>query len=279
MERHWTLDDIPWDRFDKSKVNDDIVRVVRAASMVESNAADYATYLCNVFNGDPDFQVAARQWAREEVQHGVALGRWATLVDPEFDYDKRFAAFRAGYNIPVDVNSSVRGSRPGELIARCIVEVGTSSHYTAIADATDEPVLKEICRRIATDEWRHYGLFYRHLHRYLQQERLPRHKRAWIAFSRMLETEDDELRYAYHIANAPAIPAASFDRRKSGNEYAKRTYGLYNPSHIERAMGMVFKAVGFAPHGWASRLLTALIRYVMALRTMRWPGLSASGGV
>jgi hypothetical protein len=277
MEPHWTLDDIPWHQFDRGKVNDDIVPVVRAASMVESNAADYARYLCNVFKGDAEFEAAAVQWAREEVQHGVALGRWAKLVDPDFDYDARFAAFRAGYHIPLDADTSVRGSRPGELIARCIVEVGTSSYYTAIADATDEPVLREICRRIATDEWRHYGLFYRHLHRYLEQEQLSRRKRAWIAFSRMLETEDDELRFAYHIANAPVIPAASFDRRKAGSEYAQRTYRLYNPRHIERAMGMVFKAIGFAPHGWLSRLLTALVRYAMALRTIRWPSLAAGG--
>ncbi len=54
MAGQWTLDDIPWDQFDRSKVDDDIARVVRAAAMVESNASDYAIYLCNVFKDDPD---------------------------------------------------------------------------------------------------------------------------------------------------------------------------------------------------------------------------------
>lgn len=276
MAGQWTLDDIPWDQFDRSKVDDDIARVVRAAAMVESNASDYAIYLCNVFKDDPGFQDAARLWAQEEVQHGVALGRWARLVDPSFDYDARFAAFRAGYSIPLNVDTSVRGSRPGELIARCIVEVGTSSYYTAIADATEEPVLKDICRRIATDEWRHYGLFYRNLHRYLEQEHLSRAKRAWIALSRTLESEDDELTFAYHIANAPSIPAGPFNRRETADEYAKRAYALYHPKHVERAMGMVFKAVGFAPRGWASRLMTKLARTVMDFRTRRLPSLRFS---
>ncbi|MEQ8266944.1 MAG: hypothetical protein RH982_07095 [Parvibaculum sp.] len=34
--------------------------------------------------------------------------------------------------IPLDAVQSVRGSRGGELIARCVVESGTSSCYTAI---------------------------------------------------------------------------------------------------------------------------------------------------
>jgi hypothetical protein len=40
MSGQWTLNDIPWDQFDRSKVDDDIVRIVRSASMVESNADD-----------------------------------------------------------------------------------------------------------------------------------------------------------------------------------------------------------------------------------------------
>ncbi len=72
---HWSLEDIPWDRFESGKLDADLVRVVKAASMVEYNGGDYAAYLCNVFDDDADFQVAAKSWAAEEVQHGEALGR------------------------------------------------------------------------------------------------------------------------------------------------------------------------------------------------------------
>ena len=50
--------------------------------MVERNGIDYAVYLGRVFLDDPDFRVASDNWAVEEVQHGDALGRWATLADP-----------------------------------------------------------------------------------------------------------------------------------------------------------------------------------------------------
>ena len=45
-------------------------------------------------------------------------------------------------------------------MARCVVESGTSSMYSALRDSTDEPVLKAICHRIAGDEFRHFRLFY-----------------------------------------------------------------------------------------------------------------------
>jgi enoyl-[acyl-carrier-protein] reductase (NADH) len=40
--------------------------------------------------------------------------------------------------LPLDVTDSVRGSRTSELIARCMVETGTSSYYTALAEAGRE---------------------------------------------------------------------------------------------------------------------------------------------
>ena len=84
--KHWTLEDIPWDAFDGSRVDPKIAAVVKAASLVEKNSADYAEYLCNVFPDDPELQKAAKDWAVEEIQHGEALGRWAELADPGFDF-------------------------------------------------------------------------------------------------------------------------------------------------------------------------------------------------
>src|SRR3546814_13985472 len=68
--------------------------------------------------------------------------------------------FREGFRPDVDATESIRGSRAGELVARCKVEVGTSSYYRALGDAATEPALKAICRFIAGDELRHYKLFY-----------------------------------------------------------------------------------------------------------------------
>lgn len=250
----WTLDDIPWHRFDAARLDPVIVAIVKAASLVEYNGAAYAHHLCRVFADDPAFQERARSWGEEEVQHGAALGRWAALADPEFDFAAAFARFRDGYCVDFNSARSRRGSRAGEMIARCIVETGTSSYYTALREAAAEPVLQEICRRIAADELRHYRLFYKTACAYLGYERLGRWSRLKIALGRLVESEDDELAYAYYAANETTLP---YDRRRCSRAYAARAFALYRRHHVERMAAMVLKAVGMRPNG---RLGEALSR-------------------
>ena len=104
----WTLQDIPWDRFDRSRVDPEILRVVKAAAMVEGNGGDYSTYLCNVFHDDPAFQQVARAWGGEEIQHGAALGRWAELADPDFDFAQAFRRFADGFKIDLARRAIIR---------------------------------------------------------------------------------------------------------------------------------------------------------------------------
>lgn len=245
--KHWTLDDIPWQQFDASRVDPELLSLVKAASMVEQNGEDYARYLCEVFSDDPEFQNVARQWAIEEVQHGQALGRWAKLADPTFDFDKNFGAFTKGYQLPKDVHASVRGSRSGELIARCIVETGTSSYYTAIKDYTDEPVLKAISARIAADELRHYKLFYTTLQTYQQREKIGLLKRLAVALGRVAESSDDELCYAFFAAHGAK---GEYNRKRAGNQYLALVSKLYRRDHIEKMVAMLFKTVGLSPQSW-----------------------------
>ncbi|MEQ8355305.1 MAG: ferritin-like domain-containing protein [Kiloniellaceae bacterium] len=244
---NWTLDDIPWEQFDPAKVDPELVKIVKAASMVEYNGAAYAAYLCNVFSDDSSFQDAARSWALEEVQHGEALARWAKLADKSFDFNGSFARFRDGYQISIGSADSIRGSRSGELVARCIVEVGTSSYYASIAATTKEPVLRAICRNIAADELRHYKLFYSHLKRYLEHEQIGKWKRLAVALSRIGESEDDELAYAFYAANENA--AKPYDRKTYGRAYMKRAFACYREPQVRRAVAMIFKAAGLNPQG------------------------------
>ena len=262
----WTLDDIPWQRFDATRLDPEIVRIVKAASLVEYNGAAYAGHLCRVFADDPLFQDSARHWGEEEMQHGAALARWATLADPGFDFDAAFACFQTGYRIDFDKVFSRRGSRAGEMLARCIVETGTSSYYTALREATAEPVLREICRHIAADELRHYRLFYKNLRACLAAEQLSRWARLKIALGRLAESEDDELAYAYYAANeADTANDRGYDRRRCSRAYARRAFALYRPHHVERGVAMILKAVGLTPNGRLGRVMSRL-----AWRTMRY---------
>ena len=268
----WTLDEIAWHRFDRTQLDPELVRIVKAASLVEHNGAAYARHLCLIFADDAEFQETARRWGEEETQHGVALARWAALADPAFDFAAAFARFQAGFRVDFDSARSRRGSRAGEMVARCIVEVGTSSYYTALREAAAEPVLREICRHIAADELRHYRLFYKNLDRCLAREPIGRFARVRIALGRVAESEDDELAYAYYAANAGHLP---YDRQHYTRAYARRAYALYRPHHIERGVAMLLKAVGLTPNGRLSLVASRLLWRAMRHRAARLAKMAA----
>ena len=272
--KHWRLEDVAWDRFVPSQVDAGAVPLVKAAAMVERNGVDYAVYLGRVFHDDPDFRAATDNWAVEEVQHGDALGRWAMLADPGWDFEAAFQRYRDGYKLPLDADTSVRGSRTGELIARCMVETGTSSYYTALADATAEPVLQQVCRLIAADEYRHFKLFYDHMKRYLAREDLGLLKRLRIAAGRVTESEDDELAFAFHCGNEPAELA--YDHERCIAAYMGRAMGFYRFGHIERSMGMILKAVGLPPRGRLSHVSTRVFWRLLQRRRRRFELAGAS---
>ena len=174
-----------------------------------------------------------------------------------------FERYRDGYKLPLDAEKSIRGSRTGELIARCMVETGTSSYYTALADATDEPALQQVCRLIAADEYRHFKLFYDHMRRYLGRESISMPRRLAIALGRVSESEDDELAYAFHCSNED--PSVRYDHARCIAGYMSGAMGFYRYSHIERGMGMILKAVGLPPRGrlaaGATRLLWTAVQH------------------
>jgi rubrerythrin len=263
----WTLDDIDWAAFRGDLVDPSLLEVAKAAALVEVNSRDYVTYLNNVFRDDPALQEEIARWGEEEEQHGKALGRWAEMADPSFSLDRARERFRATYRLPLDLDHSVRGSQAGELLARCVVESGTASFYSAIRDQAREPVLSQIAGRIAADEFRHYKLFYDRLGLYQGQENLSLFKRLKVAVGRVQESGDDELAAAYFAANVP--DHMPFDSNRYARAYERVTLTVYRRRHIERGFSMIGKALGIAPHGWPVRLSAALFWLIVGLRS-RW---------
>ncbi|MBI1178909.1 MAG: ferritin-like domain-containing protein [Alphaproteobacteria bacterium] len=267
MSRYWTLDDIDWGAFRADKVDQRLLATIKAAALVEANAPDYVTYLCNVFRGDEALCGSVRQWGDEEVQHGRALARWASLADPSYDLDEALLRFRTGYRqVPLDSSESTRGSRSGELFARCVVESGTTSFYSAMQDATDEPVLRQIARNIAADEVRHYKLFRSYLDAYEARGMgITRLARLKILGDRIGEVDDDEFAFAYYAANVAPVSDAPYDRETCSLAYETGAYGIYRRAHLEKGVRMMLRAVGFGSGsafvGIAVRLAWRLMRY------------------
>jgi hypothetical protein len=266
----WTLDDIQWAKFDASKVNPGLLQAVKAASLVEFNAPDYVIYLKRVFKDSGAETLAnIEQWGVEETQHGLALGRWAEMADPNFDFKGSFARFREGYKAPHffnDDTTSVRGSRRGEMVARCVVECGTSSFYSAIREAADEPVLKEVAGRIAADEFRHYKLFFEMLHKQDEPE-LPFWRKLIVALTRVNESDDDELAYAFYAANIP--PSEPYKREEYARAYYAKSLTLYRRHHVRKLVQMIAKTIGADPNG----------RLTQAAGAVAWRALRVKAGL
>lgn len=267
----WTLDDIPWERFDSSRVEPALLRAVKSASLVEYNAPAYVDYLKRVFRDTGEQTLSdIERWGQEESQHGLALGRWSEMADSGFDFRAAFERFSAGYrpqHFTTDRRQSVRGSRRGEMIARCVVESGTSSYYSAIRDATVEPVLKEIAGRIAADEFRHYKLFLDTLHRQDEPE-LSWWRKLLVAAGRVNESGDDELAYAYYCANVCVADEARipYRRRRFAHAYNAEAMQLYRRHHIRKLVQMVAKAIDADPRGWPARIASVILWQLLRVR-------------
>ena len=270
----WTLDDVRWSAFDGAKAEPWMIAAIKAAALVELNAPDYVSYLKRVLKDDgPETLAAIDQWGCEESQHGRALGRWAEMADPTFSLDEAFKRFREGYkpaHFADDETTSIRGSRRGEMIARCVVESGTSSYYSAMKEGTQEPVLQEIAGRIAADEFRHYKLFFETLQKQNEPD-LPFLRKLWVAIGRVAESDDDELAYAFYCANVPASEVASkpYERKYYSRIATYAGMRIYRRPHIAKLMQMVAMVIGAKPRGWLSRLATTALWQVMSYRAAR----------
>ncbi|TDI57755.1 MAG: ferritin-like domain-containing protein [Alphaproteobacteria bacterium] len=268
MSKHWTLDDIAWDSFDPSKVDPDLLATIKTAAMVEANASDYVTYLLNVFDGDDAFCAVVHQWGEEEKQHGAALGRWAQLADPEFSFDASLRRVQEdGFQLPLDKTESVRGSRQGELLARCLVESSTTSFYSAIKDAAEEPVLRQIAELIASDEVNHYRLFHRHLMRYQEtHKKISLLERVKVVVGRINESDDDEFAFAYFATNLANKDGAVYDRAFCAKAYERNALGLYQRSHLEMGARMILRAFGFKSQGLVSKTILPVLWFAFQRR-------------
>ncbi len=250
---HWTLDDIPWDKFEPDKLDQELLKLVKAACLVEHHSSAYGQYLCAVFSEEPGVCEDALAWSEEEVQHGQALRRYAEMADPNFSFDDAFSRFVEGHPIDTNAQQSIRGSLCGEMVSRCAVEVGTSSYYSALRDSIEEPVLREICRNIAADEFRHYKLFYSYAKKFQKIEGLGRWARFKILIGRFFETGDDELSYAYYCGSGDTEPYA---RKKANTACMGRTLPLYTFEIVRRGIGMSLKSAGIKPQGLLGKSIT-----------------------
>ena len=212
----WRLAQIDLDRIDVARVRarDDLFLLVCSASFVESGSDTYTRNLVTYFAGDAEFGAWLQQrWETEELQHGRALRAYFEHFWPEYDWQRAYDRFFDEY-ARLCVVDALEPTRGQELVARCIVETGTTTYYHALAAVGDEPVLVDLASRIRNDEVGHYKHFYRQFLKYRGSEGLRRAHVAAAIWRRVAELRRSDADIALrHAAQLRGLDASSAPRR------------------------------------------------------------------
>ena len=221
---HWSLDQIDYERIDVERVRqrDDIFMLVCSASFIESGSDTYTRNLIEYFADDREFGAWLRErWEPEELQHGRALRRYLQQVWTEFDWEAGYAEFFAEY-AKLCVIDELEPTRGQELVARCIVETGTTTYYQALAGLAGEPVLHGLASRIRADEVGHYKQFYHQFLKYREREGLGRAKVVAAIWRRVAELRRSDSDIALRHAARALGGSADATRQQLYAQLAQR---------------------------------------------------------
>jgi hypothetical protein len=149
----WSLVDIDLTRIDHDQVRDDwfTYYLVTGASFIETAADLYTNNLVLHFPDQQAREWLANRWQPEELQHGKALRAYAQAAWPGLDWERGYAGFLDEYS-RLCTMEQLEDSRTLEVVARCAVETGTATFYTALQACAREPVLKVLAGFIGCDE-------------------------------------------------------------------------------------------------------------------------------
>lgn len=224
--RPWSVNDIRYEAIDlaRARGDRDLFYLLVSASFIESGSDTYAGNLATYYARVPDAAGwLAEQWEAEELQHGLALRRYVEHVWPEFDWERGYARFFAEYSQTCSIDQ-FEPTEALEMAARCVVETGTAAYYRALEQASDEPVLRDLTRRISNDEVRHYKHFLHFFNRFAEAERLGRLRVLGAVARRLLEIKNEDaaialrnvLRMERGVESIPEAEVRALNTRVSG---------------------------------------------------------------
>lgn len=264
--RRWSLADVPLDAIalDRVRARDDLFVLVCSASFVESGSDTYTRTLIEHFDDDAEVGAWLRDaWEREELQHGRALRAYLLRVWPEFDWDSAYADFFAEY-AQLCTRAELEPTRGQELVARCIVEMGTTTYYQALSTVCDEPVLQALAARIRADEVGHYKHFYRYFLRYRDTEHLDRGDVVAALWRRVAELRHSDAEIA--LRHVTAWHQRTYPGSAAGGALAREAVARMRQVYpADLAVRMALKPLRLGPRTqrWVQRPLTALTRRVL----------------
>lgn len=160
-EKHrWKFDeDVAWSSIRRDLVSAEELETLRLAALTEGFTPTYIADLLDLYCDDSEMGAFLSIQYYEEYKHFHALRRYLRLNGVEVT-DEELVARR-----------STRTSYSSKLIPLLkfgLSEIFTAVFYRNLSRSTNEPVLAQLCRFIASDEYRHLNFYTSYLEYYVQ---------------------------------------------------------------------------------------------------------------
>jgi hypothetical protein len=152
----WKMSDLPWDAFDKTKVDPILIDAVRGAAASEQTTYSATQKFMQAYADEPDFTQWVSVWFYEETRHPAVLMRWLELAGESFD---------ANFIQEGRLSEPFMKSLTGTLVLNVVSELLAATIYLGMSYTSPEPLLKVIAQNIAADESRHCAAFFRYAQR------------------------------------------------------------------------------------------------------------------
>ncbi|QIL73725.1 ferritin-like domain-containing protein [Diaphorobacter sp. HDW4B] len=191
---HWQLDDIAFDQIQHEAIadNEDLFYLLMSASFVETGSDTYAANLAEHYSDYPEIAGWLRErWEAEELQHGAALRRYVEAVWPQFSWQQAYDSFFGEYSKLCTVEE-LNADRHLEMVARCVVETGTTAYYHTLREMSDEPVLRQLLGHIRNDEVNHFKHFLKYFKQLQEQSPVSRTRIAGALYARLKELRESD---------------------------------------------------------------------------------------
>lgn len=163
LERvRWSLAaDVPWDKFDLSKLSDEQARTIKMNAITEWSALPATEMFLRDNLHDSDFSAFMSVWFYEEQKHSLVLIEYLKRFRPDLvPTEQELHAVRFEFD---------RAPPLETLMMHFCGEIRLNHWYRCAESWHTEPVIKAIYRLISRDEARHGGAYLQYMRRAIDQ--------------------------------------------------------------------------------------------------------------
>ena len=158
----WNMEtDVPWDRFDASRLSEDQAQTIKMNAFTEWSALPATEMFLRDNRGDSDFSAFMSVWFFEEQKHALVLMEYLRRFRPDLvPTEEELHAVRFEFD---------PAPRLETLMLHFCGEIRLNHWYRRASEWHTEPVIKAIYKLLSQDEARHGGAYLRYMKKYLAE--------------------------------------------------------------------------------------------------------------